>query len=75
MITIYTTPTCAFCHALKEYLHDKNIKFTEKDLTKSEEAQKWVLEKTGQLATPVTDIDGTVIIGFDKAKIDQAINK
>lgn len=75
MITIYTTPTCAFCHSLKEYLHDKKIKFTEKDLTKSEEAQKWVLDNTGQLATPVTDIDGTIIVGFDKAKIDKAISK
>lgn len=74
MITIYTTPTCAFCHALKEYLHDKKIKFTEKDLTKSETDQKWVLEHTGQLATPVTDINGTVIIGFDKPKIDAALN-
>ena len=75
MVTIYTTPTCAFCHALKEYLHDKKIKFTEKDLTKSEVDQKWVLDNTGQLATPVSNINGTIIVGFDKSKIDKALEK
>lgn len=75
MVTVYTTPTCAFCHALKEYLQDKKITFTEKDLTKSEADQKWVLDNTGQLATPVSNINGTIIVGFDKSKIDKALEK
>lgn len=75
MITVYTTPTCAFCFALKEYLHDKKIKFTEKDLTKDPEAQKWILDHTGQLAVPVSDIDGNVVIGFDRPKIDALLKE
>lgn len=73
MITMYTTPTCAFCHAVKEYLTSKGVTFEEKDLTQDQAATKWVLEKTGQLAVPVTDINGTIIVGFDKPKIDAAL--
>lgn len=70
MVTVYSTPTCAFCHALKEYLSHKGVEYTEKDLTKDAEAQKWVLDHTGQLAVPVTDIDNNVIIGFDRPRIE-----
>ncbi len=75
MVTVYTTPTCAFCYTLKEYLHDKKIQFTEKDLTQDQEAQKWVIENTGQLAVPVIDIDGSVVIGFDRPKIEALLRE
>ncbi len=75
MITLYTTPTCAFCHAVKEYLKAKGKDYDEKDLTQDQAAARWVLENTGQLAVPVTDIDGTVIVGFDKPKLDAALAK
>jgi glutaredoxin-like YruB-family protein len=75
MITIYTTPTCAFCSAVKQYLREKGHEYKEKDLTTDEEATKWVMEKTGQLAVPVTDINGDVIVGFDKPKLDKALTK
>lgn len=75
MVTVYSTPTCAFCFSLKEYLHDKNVKFTEKDLTKDPEAQKWVLDHTGQLAVPVSDIAGNVVIGFDRQKIEALLRQ
>lgn len=72
-ITVYTTPTCVFCKAVKEYLNGKKLDFTEKDLTEDKEAAKWIYETTGQLAVPVTDIDGTIIIGFDKPRLDAAL--
>lgn len=75
MITVYSTPTCAFCYALKEYLHDKKVAFTEKDLTRDEAAQKWVLDHTGQLAVPVSDIEGNVVIGFDRPKIEALLRE
>lgn len=75
MITVYSTPTCVFCHAVKEYFKTKNIKFEEKDLTRDEEATQWVLDNTGQLAVPVINMDGTIIIGFDRKRIDDALAK
>lgn len=70
MITVYSTPTCAFCHMAKEYFKTKKVDFTDKDITQDAEAQQWVLDKTGQLAVPVIDMDNTIIIGFDRERID-----
>lgn len=75
MITVYTTPTCAFCHAVKEYLSSKGVEFQEKDLTQDHEAAQWVMKNTGQLAVPVIDMGGAPIVGFDKPKIDDALAK
>ncbi len=75
MVTIYSTPTCAFCHALKEYLKHKGVKYTDKDITEDMDAQKWVFEHTGQLAVPVSDIDNTVIIGFDRPRIEALLRE
>jgi len=75
MITVYSTPTCAFCHAVKQYFKSKNISFEEKDLTLDHDAAKWVYDNTGQLAVPVIDINGTVIVGFNKPAIDDALEK
>lgn len=74
-ITIYSTPTCAFCHMAKEYLKSRGIAFTDKDITVDVEAQKWVLGKTGQLAVPVIDIDNTVILGFDRQRIELTLRE
>lgn len=73
MITVYSTPTCVFCHAVKEYFKQKKIHYTEKDLTQDPKATEWVMENTGQLAVPVIDFNGKIIIGFDRPKIDAAI--
>lgn len=73
MVTIYTTPTCAFCHVLKEYLHDNNVKFTEKNIVSDNAAQQWVVEHTGRTAVPVSDIDGKVVVGFDRRQIEAVL--
>lgn len=58
---------------LKEYLSGKGVAFTEKDITTDREAMEWVGNTVGQLATPVTDVDGTVILGFDRERLDLAL--
>lgn len=75
MVTVYSTPTCVFCHALKEYLHDKNVKFTEKDISDDIDSQKWVFDHTGQLAVPVSDIEGNVVVGFDRPRIEALLRE
>lgn len=72
-ITIYTTPTCAFCHMAKEYFKGRSVAYKESDITSDEAGFKWVVEKTGQAAVPVIDIAGEVIIGFDRPLIDAAL--
>lgn len=73
MITVYSTPTCVFCHAVKEYFKQKKVKFEEKDLTLDQKAAQWVLDNTGQLAVPVIDMNGKIIVGFDRKQIDEQL--
>lgn len=72
-VTIYATPTCAFCHMAKEYFKDKGIEYTEKDLTTDAEALEFVVKEVGQAVTPIITIDDTFIVGFDRPKIDDAL--
>ena len=64
-IKIYSTPTCSWCMRLKDFLDEKNIEFDNIDVSKSHEAAHELMNKSGQMGVPVTDIDGTIIIGFD----------
>lgn len=65
MIKVYTTPTCAYCHALMDWLDEKGIEYVEMDATKEPD-----------IATvPVTEIDGERIVGFDRPAIKRALKK
>lgn len=73
IVKIFSTPTCVYCETLKEYLEKHDIKFEYIDVSKDEEALNEMLEKSGQMGVPVVDIDGEVIVGFDKKRIDQLL--
>lgn len=72
-ITIYSADWCAFCHAAMDYLKKQNISFTEKNVEESRENMEEAIKKSGQMGIPVIDIDGTIIIGFDRPKIDATL--
>lgn len=72
-VTIYTADWCAFCHAAMDYLDKKGVKYTDKDVEKDPEAMKAAIDKSGQRGIPVLDIDGEIIVGFDRPKIDAAL--
>lgn len=74
-ITIYTTPACPWCKKAKEWLRRRRYKFTEYDLKEDDRCRDELLKKTHQLAVPVIEIDGEIIIGFDEEKISKAIEK
>ena len=72
-ITIYSATWCAFCHAVKDYLDKKGITYTDKDIESDPANAKAVVDISGQMGIPVLDIDGTIIVGFDRPKIDAAL--
>ena len=74
-IKIYITPTCPWCKKLKEWLKKKKLAFVEFDIIESDKHRDEVLDKTGRMAVPVIDIDGTIISGFDEKALEQAISK
>jgi glutaredoxin 3 len=70
-ITIYSTPWCHFCKMAKEYFKSKNVEWIEKDVSTDIPAQQEMISKSGQLGVPVIDIDGQIVVGFDRPKINQ----
>ena len=73
-VIMYTTPTCTYCTSLKSYLNDKNVKFTEIDVSKDQQAAEEMVKRSGQQGVPQTLIDGQVVMGFDRNKINQLLN-
>ena len=72
-VKMYTTPTCHYCHALKEFFKEKKVEFTEIDVTKDEALIQELVDKSGQMGVPVVDIDGKIVIGFDQEKISKLL--
>jgi glutaredoxin-like YruB-family protein len=73
-VKVYSTPTCPWCTIAKQYLDSKNISFEDLDVSKDRNATSEMVSKSGQRGVPVLDIDGNIIIGFDKDKIDSLIS-
>ncbi len=73
MIKVYSTPTCVYCKTLKAYLKEHNIEFEDIDVSKDKQALEKMIKNSGQMEVPVLDIDGEIIIGFDKEKIDKIL--
>ena len=65
MVKVYTTPTCAYCHALMDWLESKGIEYVEMDATKEADIK----------TVPVTEINGERIVGFDRPAIKRALKK
>ena len=73
-ITVYSTPVCPWCIKLKEWLKKHNIEFEEIDVSVDLESAKKMVEKTGQMGVPVTEIDDILVIGFDINKLKELLN-
>lgn len=74
-VTIYSADWCAFCHAAKEYLDKLGVKYTDKNVEEHPEYGEEAVKKSSQMGIPVLDIDGTIVVGFDRPKIDAALHE
>ncbi len=78
-VTVYTTPTCAFCNQTKEFYQENNIEYDEKDVAADSVAAQEMVDLSGQMGVPVSvikkddDSDSVVVVGFDKAKLEEAL--
>jgi glutaredoxin-like YruB-family protein len=72
-IKIYTTPTCPYCIRVKDYLKEKNVSFESVDVSSDEAGLQEMIKVSGQMGVPVVKIDGDIIVGFDKARIDEKL--
>ncbi len=74
-VIVYSATWCAFCHAAKDYLDSINVKYTDKDVDSDKAIAQECADKSGQLGIPVIDIQGDIIIGFNRPELDKLLKK
>lgn len=74
MIKVYVTPICPYCVTLKSFLKEHCIEFEEIDVSGNDKLIDEIIEKTGQMGVPVMEINGELIVGFDKEKISKLLD-
>lgn len=72
-ITVYSTPTCPYCKLVKEFLKEKNLPFTDIDVSADAEAVKQMVKLSGQMGVPVIDVSGQIIVGWNKNALEEVI--
>jgi glutaredoxin-like YruB-family protein len=72
-VTVYSTPTCSWCNTLKTHLKKNGIRFTDIDVSKDQRAAEELVKRSGQQGVPQTDINGQIIVGFDRDRINRLL--
>ena len=72
-VIVFSTPTCPWCARLKSYLRSKNIAFKDVDVSRDASAAREMVSKSGQMGVPQAWIDGQVVVGFDRARVDNLL--
>ncbi len=72
-ITVYSTSTCPHCKRLKKFLNENSIEYENHDVSADKDKAQEMIDKSGQMGVPVIDIDGAIIIGFNKNKIKELL--
>ena len=72
-VKVYSTSSCPYCHRAKDFLKENNVQFEDIDVGADPDAGKEMIDKSGQMGVPVIDIDGQIIVGFDKEPIKKAL--
>lgn len=76
-VIIYSTSWCAFCHTEAQWLDHLGVPYVKKDIEADKEAYEELMSKNGgsYSGVPVTDVAGTMILGFDRPKLLDAIKQ
>ena len=74
-VAVYSTPTCPYCRQVKEYLSEKGVEYAEHNVATDLEARNAMVRKSGQLGVPVIEVGDEVIVGFNRAKIDELLGQ
>jgi glutaredoxin 3 len=72
-VIIYTTTSCPYCKMAKAFFKEHNVSFTERDVTSDPAAQQEMIQKSDQLAVPVIDVGGSIVVGFQQPKLKELL--
>jgi glutaredoxin 3 len=70
-VIVYTSPTCPYCGMVKDFLAQRGISFEERDVSRNSSYAQELVRSTGQMGVPVTIIDGEIVVGFDRGRLEQ----
>ncbi len=73
-VKVYSTSTCPWCVKTKEFLKANNVKYEDVNVGVDEKSRNEMFEKSGQFGVPVTDVNGTIIVGYDKEALKKALS-
>ncbi len=72
-IQVYSTPSCPYCHMAKEYFKSKGLDFEDYDVLKDVQKRQEMIQESGQMGVPVIKINGKIVIGFNKGKMNELL--
>ena len=72
-VKIYTTNHCPYCVMAKEFFKKNDVAYTEINVEEDEAAAEEMIEKSGQMGVPVIDVNGEIIVGFNRPAIEKAL--
>jgi len=72
-IIIYTTPSCVYCKMAKEFFKENGVEYKELNVAVDEKARDEMVQKSGQLGVPVIEIDGKIVVGFDRPQLAELL--
>lgn len=74
-VIIYSTPTCPYCKMAMQFFTDNNVTFSDFDVSNDMAKQQEMISKSGQLAVPVIDVGGEIVVGFNEPKLRELLGK
>lgn len=74
-VIVYSTPTCPYCQHAKQFLKEQSVSYIECDVSRDKAKAEEMVKKSGQMGVPVIDIDGQILIGFNKTEIEKILHK
>ena len=72
-VTIYSTPTCHYCHLAKDFFNEHGVKYTEYNVADDLGKRKEMVDKSGQMGVPVIDINGEIMVGYSESEISKLL--
>ena len=72
-IKVYSTPTCPYCTMAKQYFSEKGLSYRDIDVSSDDAAAQEMVDISGQMGVPVIVVNGTIVLGFNKARIEELL--
>lgn len=72
--TVYVSSTCPYCTMMTNYLDEIHVPYETINVTTDPAAGQRLVEMTGQMGVPQTQLNGKWILGYDPASVHAALD-